>query len=138
MKLIILVIILIAPISLFSINYFLTKSKAVKFRKVRLFVIATIFTYALIVGNSIRNDVIADDRLQQFDLDKNDNFDIQERSLPGYQEAERNVVNDTGRTFAPSTAIPFSIIWVTISYIAFKLLLITLMLIRRLINKSNF
>ncbi len=137
MKLMILVTILIAPISFFFINYFLTKSKSVKFRKVRLFIIATIFTYALIVGNSIRNDAIADNRLQQFDLDRNDNFDIQERSLPGYQEAERNVVADTGRTLAPFTAIPFSIIWVIISYIAFKLLLIAFTLIRKLINKSD-
>ncbi len=100
--------------------------------------IAAIFTYALLVGNSMRNDAIADDRLQQFDLDKNDNFDIQERSLPGYQEAERNVVADTGRTLAPLTAIPFSIIWVAISYAVFKLLLIISILIRRLIRKLNF
>lgn len=100
--------------------------------------IAAIFTYALLVGNSIRNDAIANDRLQQFDLDKDDNFDIQERSLPGYQEAENNVVADTGRTFAPFTAIPFSIIWVAISYAVFKLLLIISILIRRLIRKLNF
>ena len=57
--------------------------------------------------------------LYLFDLNKNDNFELNEQT-PEMKAAMKNVIADTGRTFTPFTLIPYSLIIASIGYFSFK------------------
>ena len=81
-----------------------------KFSNFQIAIIAAFFFYiSIIMLVLITNHTLKSD-LDAFDLNKDGNFSIEERT-EGQQQAMQAVISDTGRNFAPIIGIIYSLIY---------------------------
>lgn len=84
-----------------------------RFSNFQIAIIAAFFFYisiillVLITNHNLKRD------LDAFDLNKDGNFSIEERTV-GQQQTMQAVISDTGRNFAPIIGIIYSLIYFTI------------------------
>ena len=102
-----------SPLALWLINRFLLQNKI---HWLLLWAIAAFTCYFCLVlsVHLLDSQLLAE--LHKHDLDGNGSFSESEDS-PAMRKAMARVTNDTGRTLAPFTGIPFSIVWVSLNHI---------------------
>lgn len=94
----------------FLLTYLNRKYFNYKFSNFQIALIAAFFFYAsiimlvLITNHNLKSD------LDAFDLNKDGNFSIEERTAE-QQQAMQAVISDTGRNFAPIIGIIYSLIY---------------------------
>ncbi len=123
-------------VSAFSIPWlvFLTNRVGFKSRHIVIpFLISLVAVYVFILLSVRVLDVELRQQLTAFDLDGDGGFSDFEIT-PAQQQAEKNVTNDTARAVAPVTGIVFSVIYVSIVFGVWSLILWLASLVRGKLN----
>ena len=107
-----------SPLSLWLINRILLRNQ-IHWLFLWSIAAATCYFFLLLGVQLLDSQLLAE--LNQHDLDGNGSFSDSEDS-PAMRKAMGRVTNDTGRTLAPITGIPFSIFWVGLNSIPLGLI----------------
>jgi len=101
---------LILPLSL-GLIFVLRKTR---FAFWKSFAISKVIGYVLIVASAKISDRELNTRLYELDTNGDGVFSGNEMT-PEVEKRLRAVARDTGRTFAPFTGLPFSVVWTSIN-----------------------
>ena len=99
------------PISSWVANLFLPR----RLHFVLLFVLVCFGGYILLVASVFAYDAYLETELYEYDLNGDRRFEDAELT-PAAQRAMDNLTNDTGRQFAPVTAVPITGLWVMLNF----------------------
>ncbi|MDQ5950655.1 MAG: hypothetical protein QG585_597 [Patescibacteria group bacterium] len=107
---------LLLPIAGLVLNSFFFK----KLSNTELFLSLLLFCYLTYVGSAFFLGLQYEADLNKvFDINKNGIFEIEEYSLPGFDEMEKPIVNDAWRSVIPIVGLLVSLIYVPLNYLLF-------------------